>query len=76
MQVTRVWLNGSLVEGETAQVSVFDAGFQHGVGLFETMLARNGRVFRPQAHMARLAESARELSLTDRLRVDQLSMLR
>ena len=38
-------MNGSFVEGKDAMVSVFDAGFQHGVGLFETMIARNGHVF-------------------------------
>jgi len=63
-----VWLNGTFVERDEATVSVFDAGFQHGVGLFETMLASNGCVFRIEQHMARLAESAAALRLTTRLR--------
>jgi branched-subunit amino acid aminotransferase/4-amino-4-deoxychorismate lyase len=67
-----VWLNGSFVARDDARVSVFDAGFQHGVGLFETLLARNGRVFRPHAHMERIAESARQLRLSERLRVEPL----
>ena len=41
-----IWLNGAFVEGDTARVSALDAGLQHGVGLFETMQARHGRVFR------------------------------
>ena len=61
-----VWLNGEFVDHDSASVPVFDAGFQHGVGLFETMSARNGRVFRAEAHMHRLIESARALLLSDR----------
>jgi branched-subunit amino acid aminotransferase/4-amino-4-deoxychorismate lyase len=67
-----VWLNGTFVDRDEAVVSVFDAGFQHGVGLFETMLARNGRLFRPADHMERLAGSARDLLLTTRLKTAAL----
>jgi branched-chain amino acid aminotransferase len=68
-----VWLNGSFIDRDQASVSVFDAGFQHGVGLFETMLARNGAVFRIEAHLDRLGNSAKELLLTQRLRIDPLA---
>lgn len=68
-----VWLNGTFIDRDQASVSVFDAGFQHGVGLFETMLARNGSIFRIEAHLDRLANSARELLLTQRLRIDPLA---
>jgi branched-chain amino acid aminotransferase len=44
-----------------ARVSVFDSGFMQGIGLFETMRAYDGRVFRLQAHLDRLAHSARRL---------------
>lgn len=67
-----VWLNGRFVARDDARVSVFDAGFQHAVGLFETLLARNGRVFRPHRHLEQLAASAKALSLTERLRVGPL----
>lgn len=33
-----VFLNGTFLEQDAARVSAFDAGMQHGVGLFETML--------------------------------------
>ncbi len=69
----QVWLNGEFVPRDEAKVSVFDAGFQHGVGLFETMLARNGRVFRINAHLERLVGSARDLLLTERLRTTPLA---
>ena len=68
----QVWLNGQFVDRDNAQVSVFDAGFQHGVGLFETMGAVNGRVFRPEAHVERLIDSAKQLLLSERLHAQPL----
>lgn len=68
-----VWLNGTFVEREHAMVSAFDAGIQHGIGLFETMSAHNGRVFRAGAHTSRLVESARVLLLSDSLRAEALA---
>lgn len=68
-----VWLNGTFVTREDARLSAFDAGIQHGVGLFETMHARNGRIFRVAAHMQRLVGSAEELRLTERLRPEPLA---
>jgi branched-subunit amino acid aminotransferase/4-amino-4-deoxychorismate lyase len=68
-----VWLNGKFFDRDAATVSIFDAGFQHGVGLFETMLARNGQAFRVEQHMQRLANSARALLLSERLRVEPLA---
>jgi branched-subunit amino acid aminotransferase/4-amino-4-deoxychorismate lyase len=68
-----IWLNGEFLERDEAKVSVFDAGLQHAVGLFETMAAHHGRIFRAEAHLQRLLESARELLLTDRLRLRPLA---
>jgi branched-chain amino acid aminotransferase len=59
----REWvsLNGRLMPAERAQVSVFDSGLMQGIGLFETMRAYNGVVFRLQRHLDRLGTSARKL---------------
>lgn len=65
-----VWINGSFVEESDASVSLFDAGLQHGVGLFETMFAENAKVFRLRQHIERLCESALVLRLSQELRVD------
>lgn len=72
-----VWLNGRFLSREQAQVSAFDAGFQHGVGLFETMLAAgpDGRVFHLHRHLERLERSARALGLTDSLKPRALAEL-
>ncbi|MBX3356230.1 MAG: aminotransferase class IV family protein [Phycisphaeraceae bacterium] len=67
-----VWLNGAFVSATEARVPVFDAGLQHGIGLFETMLAKNGRVFRVDAHLRRLAESASILGLTKSIPMERL----
>ena len=67
-----VCLNGRMVRDDRARIAHDDAGFLHAVGLFETMAARHGRVFRVDAHIARLAESAEELGIPvepDRLRL-------
>lgn len=75
-----VFLNGVFVDALHAQVSAFDAGFQHAVGLFETLLAkrdpaspRGVRVVHLHEHLSRLAESARALALTERLHVPALA---
>ncbi len=62
-----VWLNGRFVERAEARVGAFDAGVQHGVGVFETMIGVGGRVFRLAEHMGRLERSARELGLSESL---------
>ncbi len=59
-----VYLNDGLVEASEARVSVFDAGLQHGVGLFETMRSYGGKVFRLEDHIERLYRSATALNLT------------
>ena len=71
-----VFCNGEWVERSNAQVSAFDAGVQHGVGLFETMLgvtdAEGARIIGLREHAERLATSARELRLSEDLDVESL----
>ena len=69
----KVWINGEMYERDQAKISVFDAGFQHSVGLFETMQARGNKVFRLDDHLRRLHDSARDLGLTERLQEAPLS---
>jgi len=59
--MSTIFLNGQFVDSEAAKVSVFDGGFLHGAGLFETMRAENGRVFRLEAHLDRLRNSTGKL---------------
>ena len=56
-----VWLNGRIVRGESAALSVFDRGARDGGGLFETLRVYGGRPFAWERHMERLVLSAAEL---------------
>lgn len=58
-----VFLNGELIPADEARLSVFDAGFTHAAGLFETMRAYDGTVFRALHHLDRLTRSAAALEL-------------
>ncbi len=59
----REWvsINGVLMAADEAKISAFDSGFLQGIGLFETMRAYQGRVFRLEQHIDRLIQSARKL---------------
>jgi len=59
--MSTVFLNGQFVSAEEARVSAWDGGWLHGAGLFETMRASQGRIFRLNAHLDRLAASAQKL---------------
>jgi branched-chain amino acid aminotransferase group I len=56
-----VYLNGTLIPRHEAKISVSDYGFLYGYGLFETMRAYEGRVFRLDSHLSRLGRSAANL---------------
>jgi len=53
-----VHLNGRLVDETAAVVPVTDRGFLYGDGVFESMRAVHGRIFRLEAHLERLERSA------------------
>ncbi len=69
----KVWLNGKFVPAQDAKVSLFDSGFQHGVGVFTSMCAKHGRIFRVMSHLERLKASAIELGALEVLRIDPLA---
>jgi len=60
-----VWihLNGRLVAEGEARISVFDRGFLYGDGVFESMRAVGGGVFRRERHLDRLRRSASGIGL-------------
>ncbi len=58
-----VLLNGEFIAASAATISIFDGGFLHGAGLFETMRADHGHVFRLQPHFERMVASAEALGL-------------
>ncbi|NJL31895.1 MAG: hypothetical protein HC898_09820 [Phycisphaerales bacterium] len=69
----KVFLNGKILAADQANIAYDDAGLQHGVGLFETMSAHGGKIFRLQEHLERLAKSAVMLGLVRKLEVGPLA---
>ncbi len=55
------WINGRLVRGADAVLSLFDRGARDGGGIFETLRVYAGRPFAWERHMERLVLSAAEL---------------
>ena len=62
-----IYLNGNLTPRSEAKLSPFDHGFLYGYGLFETMRAYNGYIFRLDCHLARLRRSAESLGLAHKV---------
>ena len=58
-----IWHDGQMFPPQDAQCSCLDRGRLYGDGLFETMRAYSGRVFRLEAHLARLTAGAEQLYL-------------
>jgi branched-chain amino acid aminotransferase len=54
MQNSTVYINGLFMPLAKAKVSILDRGFCYGDGLFETMRACKGKIFRPDRHLERL----------------------
>jgi branched-chain amino acid aminotransferase len=59
----KVWIDGELVDGHEAKLSVFDHGVLYGDGVFEGIRAYGGKIFQARAHVDRLFESAQAIEL-------------
>lgn len=58
-----VYLDGALVDEGAARIAPGDRGFLLGDGLFETLRARGGGLFRVRAHLDRLTAGAERLGI-------------
>jgi branched-chain amino acid aminotransferase len=67
-----VYLNGGLIRRNKAKISILDYGFLYGFGLFETMRAYMGEVFRLDKHIRRLANSAKVMDIS----IDEVELKR
>lgn len=70
--MSKIWLNGTFVESEDAQVSVFDHGLLYGDGCFEGIRVYNGRIFKLRSHLKRMFESAQAIRLQPGYSIDEL----
>ncbi len=64
------WVDGALVPRAEARVSIDDFAVRYGAACFETMLARNGRVFRLGAHLDRIEGGLRAMRVAPPLCAD------
>jgi branched-subunit amino acid aminotransferase/4-amino-4-deoxychorismate lyase len=55
------WLNGHFIYEDAPNLSLRDTGLLHGAGIFTTMRAKNGRIFRLSQHLQRLRNSSEAL---------------
>ncbi len=58
-----IYVNGDLVPREGAKVSIFDAGFGMGDGVWEGLRLHKGRLLFLEAHLDRLMEGAAKIRL-------------
>lgn len=67
-----IWLNGRLVPRAEAVVSIFDAGFGLGDGVWEGIRLSHGRLVLVEEHLKRLCDAARAIALDIGLGVAEL----
>jgi branched-chain amino acid aminotransferase len=60
----RIYIDGQFYAREDARISVFDHGLLYGDGVFEGLRVYRRRVFRLDAHLARLFASAQAIGLS------------
>ncbi|HEX7449671.1 MAG TPA: branched-chain-amino-acid transaminase [Pirellulales bacterium] len=60
----KVYISGKLFDKEDAKISVYDHGLLYGDGVFEGIRSYGGKVFRLEAHLKRLWDSAKAIWLT------------
>ena len=57
------YFNNEILPEEKIKISPFDRGFQFADGIYETLRWDNGRLFRLDAHLARLERSLKEVKI-------------
>jgi branched-chain amino acid aminotransferase len=60
----KIWFDGKLIDKADAKISVYDHGLLYGDGVFEGVRVYNGKIFKPEAHLDRLYQSAKAIRLT------------
>lgn len=66
------WLNGEILDAQSARIPVLDHGLLYGDGVFEGIRFYRGRPFRLMEHLRRLRDSARAIALSLPLSLDDL----
>lgn len=69
-----VYVNGKILRSKEAVISVFDHGFLYGDGVYETLRAYDGVVFKLDEHLSRLSRSASLIGLSIPHHTDHLKI--
>src|SRR5688572_17177972 len=69
------YIDGGFVPEEAARVSVFDHGLLYGDGVFDTVVAWRGSLFRLDDHIARLFRSMKAVGLEGGFSAGELKSL-
>ena len=69
----KIYIDGKLYAKEDAKISVYDHGLLYGDGVFEGIRSYRGKVFRMQAHLDRLWDSAKGILLIIPMTKEQMA---
>lgn len=69
------YINREWVEVDDPKISLHDAGFVRGDGIFESLLVENGHVFRLEDHLRRLSDGLEKIRISPRENHGQLKAL-
>jgi branched-chain amino acid aminotransferase len=67
-----IYINGEFLPADEAKVSVLDRGYLYGDGIFETLRAYNGKVFKIDEHLNRLFLSAKAILINIPLKKSEI----
>lgn len=70
-----IFLSGKFVKKEEAVVSVYDHGFLYGDGVFEGIRVYSGNIFKLEAHLKRLYESAHSIMLNIPYTMEEMTQI-
>lgn len=69
----KIWMNGRVVPVGEANISIFDHCILYGDGVFEGLRSYGGKVFRLDAHLQRLMDSARAIRLVIPMSIKEMA---
>lgn len=66
------YVNGEYFKADEAKISIFDQGFLFGDGVFDTLIVKNGFIFKLDRHIDRLYRSAKAIKINPPLSKEEL----
>lgn len=71
----QIYIDGNWLDKKEANISVFDHGLLYGDGVFEGIRIYNGKIFRLDAHVRRLFDSAKAIMIELPMGHDEMAAL-